>query len=124
MLARYLANNLRSWRAELERPLRAEADIREDVARFEDFRQEITLMRKLGTRPMLGLLKAECRITFTTLEITVGANYREGADTNVIQIFDEHGLLRYRKPFTNDGIYQAFDLVEADVLKRLKLEYP
>jgi hypothetical protein len=51
-------------------------------------------------------------------------NYQKGRTENRIQIFNDRGLIQYQEPFTPEGFASAFAKVEADVLARLKKDYP
>ena len=125
----YLSRRLRAWNRWLQHPERSddvceESSIQDDIAHFENVREEIKLMRRLGSPSMIALLKAECRVTFSTLDIQVGANYSEGSGDNRLQIFNDRGVIAYQEPFTPDGLARAFSKVEEDVLARLKKDYP
>ena len=129
MLKTYLSTRLKAWESWLQHPERdpaphMESYTQERVDHFKDVQEEFRLLKKLDSRPMIDLLRAECKISFSTLEISVATNYRADSSDNVIQIFDDRGLIKYREPFTKEGITRAFVQVEIDIMTRLTKEYP
>ena len=127
MLKKYLSNKIRSLNRWLQHPEReddttSELSAEDQVARYENLRDEAIALQGLRDPAVVGLLRNGVRLHFPEMAITVGANFIAGDAKNEIFAEDADGQRKHRVVFSAAGIDTLIETIEADVLSALKRE--